>query len=152
MAAPTAAAAKDLRRVMTYIVTNPDLKIKAHVRERDEFEALSDSDHAGDKGLHTRSTTGIIIFYNGAPIEWLSKKQTSTSLSSAEAKIYALSEAAKTEGGYGTHLRRASACICVHLRSHTSPPLKWLGECCLLFFCLEMPNQDHAMGPAQRKL
>lgn len=95
MAAPTEAAAKDLRRVMTYLATNPDLKIRAHVREQDEFEALSDSDHAGDRGLDTRSTTGVMIFYNGAPIEWISKKQTSISLSSAEAEIYALSEAVK---------------------------------------------------------
>lgn len=95
MAEPTKAAAKDLRRVMTYLATNPDLKIKSYVRETDQFEALTDSDHAGDRGLHTKSTTGVIIFYNGAPIEWISKKQTSTSLSSAEAEIYALSEGVK---------------------------------------------------------
>ena len=33
-----------------------------------------DSDHAGDK-LTIQSRTGYIIFLNNAPIDWLSKKQ-----------------------------------------------------------------------------
>ena len=60
---------------------------------RDELEIYSDSDHAGDK-LHTmKSHTGSMIILNGAPIQWISKKQIeSTAYSSAMAEIYALSE------------------------------------------------------------
>ena len=47
--------------------------------------------HAGDKETDTTSTTGTAVFYNGALIEALSKRQTSTSLSSAEAEIQCLS-------------------------------------------------------------
>ena len=60
---------------------------------RDELEIYSDSDHAGDK-LHTmKSHTGSMIILNGAPIQWIPKKQIeSTAYSSAMAEIYALSE------------------------------------------------------------
>ena len=56
----------------------------------------SDSDHAGDgKSGDVRSTTGVIILLNGMPVFWRSNKQPKTSLSSACAEIYALSEACK---------------------------------------------------------
>ena len=54
-----------------------------------------EADHAGDRALGTRSHTGIIIMFNGAPVFWQSRKQPTTALSSAEAEIYALAEAAK---------------------------------------------------------
>ena len=57
---------------------------------------MSDSDHAGDTvtGTH-KSHTGVMIMLNGMPIFWRSNKQHKTSLSSAQAEIYALSEACK---------------------------------------------------------
>lgn len=52
------------------------------------------SDFAGDQ--YTRkSTTGLVIRMNEAPISWKSKRQTITALSSAEAKYVALSTCAK---------------------------------------------------------
>jgi hypothetical protein len=54
-----------------------------------------DSDHAGEKKLYSQSRTGVAFFLNGFPTHWKSKKQPSTSLSSAAAEIYALSEACK---------------------------------------------------------
>ena len=64
-------------------------------RERDEIEACSDADHAGDRETNTKSTTGTAIFYNGALIDAIAKRQATTSLSSAESEIYALAETAK---------------------------------------------------------
>ena len=43
----------------------------------------------------TRSQTGILITLNGMPIHWKSNKQPVTSLSSACAEIYAMSECVK---------------------------------------------------------
>jgi len=86
---------KQLERLMAYIVSTADQSLRGYVRTTDEWEVYVDSDHAGDRALGTRSHTGIIIFLNGAPIYWQSKKQVSTALSSAEAEIYALAEAAK---------------------------------------------------------
>jgi hypothetical protein len=59
-----------------------------------ELRIYSDSDWAGDKD-NRKSITGFIIFLLGVPILWRSKAQASVALSSTEAKLYALSEAAK---------------------------------------------------------
>ena len=45
--------------------------------------------------MTTRSHTGNLICLNGVPVHWRSAKQPVTALSSAEAEIYALSEAVK---------------------------------------------------------
>ena len=60
---------------------------------RDALEIYSDSDHAGGKPHTMKSHTGSMIIINGAPIQWVSKKQIQgTAYSSALAEIYALSE------------------------------------------------------------
>ena len=43
-----------------------------------------------------RSTSGFILYRNGGPIAWCSRKQKSTALSTAEAEIMAASEATKS--------------------------------------------------------
>jgi hypothetical protein len=48
----------------------------------------ADSDWAADKS-DRKSITGWIAQVNGDPISWASKKQTSTSLSTCEAELYA---------------------------------------------------------------
>ena len=58
---------------------------------------MSDSDWAV-----RHSTTGYVFTYNQAAVSWASKKQVSVALSSCEAEIMALSEAAKE----GVFLRR----------------------------------------------
>ena len=60
----------------------------------DDIQVYSDSDHGGD-GLVARSHTSYVMMLNGAPVHWRSVKQPCTSLSSACAEIYALSEACK---------------------------------------------------------
>ena len=60
----------------------------------DAIDFYSDSDLAGDRQAchHARSQSGTIILLNGMPVFWRSKKQPATSISSACAEIYALSE------------------------------------------------------------
>jgi hypothetical protein len=48
-----------------------------------------DSDHAGDK-LTRRSRPGYIIYLNGAPIDWFSKKQNTIESSSFGSEFVAL--------------------------------------------------------------
>ena len=50
-----------------------------------------DSEHAGDT-VTRRFRTGFVIFLNGAPIYWRSKKQTSCETSSFDSKFCAMKQ------------------------------------------------------------
>ena len=92
-AAPTVGAAIALRRVIAYLASTVDFRIGGGFRETvDSYGIYSDSDHAGDKVLGTRSQSGIIITLNGVPVYWRSVKQPKTSTSPAAAEIHALSD------------------------------------------------------------
>ena len=52
-----------------------------------DMRAYVDSDHAGDTVIRI-SRTGFVIFLNGAPIYWNSKKQTSRETSSSGSEFY----------------------------------------------------------------
>ena len=51
-----------------------------------------DADHAGDL-ITRRSRTGFIVFLNGAPIYWSSKKQTSCETSTFGSEFVAMKQA-----------------------------------------------------------
>ena len=57
-----------------------------------DMRVYVDSDHAGDT-VTRRSRTGFVIFLNGAPIYWNSKKQTSCETSSFGSKFCAMKQA-----------------------------------------------------------
>ena len=57
-----------------------------------ELTCFVDSDHAGDL-LMRRSRTGILIYVNRAPIQWLSKKQNSVETSTFGSEFTALKTA-----------------------------------------------------------
>ena len=96
LANPTKGAMKALRRVVAYISTTRDRQLKVPRVKGNSWTLYSDSDHAGDTIMGTtRSHTGVILLLNSMPIHWRSNKQPKTSLSSAEAEIYAMSEAVK---------------------------------------------------------
>ena len=60
------------------------------------WDIFVDSDWAGDKASgNNRSRTGVVILLNGLPVFWRSNKQPETAISSAQAEIYALSEAVR---------------------------------------------------------
>ena len=94
MSAPTAGDEKDLAHLLQYIVDTKDMKLKGYVKETDQFEFTVDSNHGGGKA-GARARTAILSFLNGTPVDWTSKKQPVTALSSAEAEIYALMESVK---------------------------------------------------------
>ena len=94
MAKPTVGAELAMQRVLSYLKTNPSLALVANLNMHDDIQVYSDSDHGGD-GSIARSHTSYIMLLNGAPIHWRSVKQPCTSLSSACAEIYALSDACK---------------------------------------------------------
>ena len=95
-AKPTKGAMKALRRVLAYVSTTRDKKLAVPRVKGNTWHIYSDSDHAGETAMgNTRSHTGVIMLLNGMPVHWRSNKQPKTSLSSAAAEIYAMSEAVK---------------------------------------------------------
>ena len=66
-----------------------------------DIRMFVDSDHAGDK-LARRSRTGFFIFINGAPVMWLSKKQTTVETSVFGAEFVAMKQGMEALRDYGT--------------------------------------------------
>jgi len=98
-AKPTVGAEKAMVRVLKYLQQHPKHKIefeRSGKDGKDDFEFYSDSDHGGDQGFTTMSHTGAMFMLNGAPVMWISKKQSKmTAFSSALAEIFALSESVR---------------------------------------------------------
>ena len=93
---PTKGSMKGVLRVMAYVRHTWDKALWVPRVEGDNWQVFSDSDHAGDgESGDLKSRTGVMIMLNGMPVFWRSNKQPKTSLSSACAEIYALSEACK---------------------------------------------------------
>ena len=96
LSAPTKGAMKALRRVMAYLHSTADFTLTVPRVKGNTWHIYSDSDHAGDKESgNARSRTGVMILLNGMPVHWRSNKQPITSISSAQAEIYAMSEATR---------------------------------------------------------
>ena len=92
---PTKGDLRQLKQTLAWLSHNADRQISAPVLKTTVLKVYSDSDHAGDRHSGTRSQTGVVILCNGAPIQWRSKKQPVTAISSACAEIYALAEAVR---------------------------------------------------------
>ena len=91
---PTVGAQTAMKRVLAYVAGTKSFKIGGPRKSGpDSYDIYSDSDHAGDKVLGTRSQSGMIITMNGVPVHWRSAKQPKTSVSVAAAEIHALSDA-----------------------------------------------------------
>jgi len=86
------------KRVLKYLKDTPDLCMifgqNGSTFTVPKIEAYCDSDWAGDK-VDGKSTTGCVIRFNGDVMNWLSKKQTSVAMSTAEAEYIAAGEAVK---------------------------------------------------------
>ena len=93
MSAPDVGAWKALVHLLGYLVQTTGFRIGGAIPEGDVFNFYVDSDHAGDRLSSSRSQTGYILFLNSFPVDWCSRKQPSTSVSPAEAEIYAMHEA-----------------------------------------------------------
>ena len=64
------------------------------VQFKNELVGFSDADWASDS-TDRKSTSGYIIQLSGSTIDWMSKKQSSVSLSSCESEYVALTEVCK---------------------------------------------------------
>ena len=94
MTKPTPQLMDAALQVVSYLRRTRELGLRYEATTRPVY-GLSDSDWAV-----RHSTTGWVFMYGSAAISWSSKKQDSVALSSCEAEIMALSEAAKE----GLHL------------------------------------------------
>jgi hypothetical protein len=95
---------KKLHRMMCYINSSLDYRLKGHVNDPADSLSLSlysDADFAGDKES-SKSTTGIFLALTGEntffPLNGVSKKQTCVSHSTPEAEIVAANTAVRVEG------------------------------------------------------
>ena len=109
MARPTPALLACAHRVLLYLHRTRELGLRFEASDRPLF-GMTDSDWA------TRhSTSGAVFVLNRAAIMWGSKKQKTVALSSCEAEIVAVSEAAKE----AVHLSR----LATELKLHDGSPI-----------------------------
>ena len=102
LASPTNADMTALRHLVRYYRTTSDLELRIQPKTRTRvpegepellsIEAYSDSDWAGCRDTR-RSTSGGMIFFEGAVLSFWSRTQTTIALSSCEAELYAINMA-----------------------------------------------------------
>ena len=94
---PTVSCPKLIKQAVRWLAGNIDMCLKTRSDDHSGLQVYCDSDHAGMlsvDGEH-RSRMGIVAKYNGMTIHWISTWMKAICLSSAEAEVYALSEAVK---------------------------------------------------------
>ena len=97
MACADVGAWKSLMHLLGYLKATLDFRIGGPVSARDDvFHYFVDSDHAGDRASDSRSQSGFMCLLNSFPIDWVSRRQPVTSVSPAEAEVYAMREVAVT--------------------------------------------------------
>jgi hypothetical protein len=85
------------KHVLKYLLSMKDLRLMITApaaANTSQIRGYCDADWAGDTA-YRKSTTGYVYFACDSPICWTSNRQSSTVLSSTEAKYIALSEASK---------------------------------------------------------
>ena len=102
LASPTNADMTALRHLVRYYRTTSDLELRIQPKTRTRVpegepellsvEAYSDSDWAGCRDTR-RSTSGGMIYFEGAVLPFWSRTQTTIALSSCEAELYAINMA-----------------------------------------------------------
>lgn len=80
------------KRVLQYLNTTKHHKLNFGPGQDWKLVGYSDSDWAGDQRTR-KSTSGIVFFFGGGPISWISKSQATVALSSLEAEYNALTVA-----------------------------------------------------------
>ena len=102
LASPTNADMTALRHLVRYYRTTSDLELRIQPKTRTRVpegepellsvEAYCDSDWAGCRDTR-RSTSGGMIYFEGAVLTFWSRTQTTIALSSCEAELYAINMA-----------------------------------------------------------
>ena len=93
-AVPTEAHLTAANRVLRYLKGTIDLSLQYKITENAKVIGFSDTGWASDTD-NRRSTTGNIFMMSSCPITWLSQKQATVALSTAEAEYIALSSASQ---------------------------------------------------------
>ncbi|KAM4577057.1 uncharacterized protein PAE49_006958 [Odontesthes bonariensis] len=93
-AEPNTAHMTAVKRILRYLKGTTNLALEYQRSESGTLVGFSDADWAGDQD-DRRSTTGNVFLLTGGAVSWLSKKQNTVALSTAEAEYVALSQAAQ---------------------------------------------------------
>ena len=92
--APTETHLTAVKRILRHLKGTINLSLVYKKTENSEIIRYTDADWAND--LDTRcSTTGNVFVMSGGPISWISQKQATVALSTAEAEYIALSTASQ---------------------------------------------------------
>ncbi|XP_061886352.1 uncharacterized protein LOC133636375 [Entelurus aequoreus] len=91
---PDAAHLTAVKRILRYLKGTVNFALKYEQSDSGALIGFSDADWAGDQD-DRRSTTGNVFLLSGGAVSWLSKKQATVALSTAEAEYIALSQAAQ---------------------------------------------------------
>ena len=96
------------KRILRYLKTTMNTELVITGALNSPIEIFCDSDFAGDP-QDRKSTTGIIVKMYGDTINWITRKQSSVAISSAEAEYLALSQAATEARGWRNLFRELGA-------------------------------------------
>ena len=91
---PDVAHLTAVKRIFRYLKGTVNLALKYEQSDSGALIGYADADWAGDQD-DRRPTTGNIFLQSGGPVSWLSKKQATVALSTAEAEYVALIQAAQ---------------------------------------------------------
>ena len=92
--APLESDWQDVKRIFRYLADKSDLGLHYSKEKNGGLVAYCDSDFAGDEES-SKSTTGFVVMYGGAPIHWRSQKQPLVTLSSTEAELVSICSSVK---------------------------------------------------------
>ena len=94
LAAPTKTDWEAVKRILKYLVGTVEYgSLFQSGHEVGVLESFSDADFAGD--VETRTTSGVVCKLAGGAVSWISQKQKSVFLSTTEAELMAVNEAAE---------------------------------------------------------
>ena len=92
---PTKTDLNEVKRVLRYLKATKEKRLRlSKAYKYGTIETFCDADWASDV-IDRKSMSGVIIFFNGGPVHWFSRKQSLVTLSSTEAEYISLSEAGK---------------------------------------------------------
>ena len=111
---PNEAHLTAVKRIMRYLKGTIDIALYYKKTEDGVLVGYSDADWAGDQD-DRHSTTGNLFLMTGDAISWLSKKQTTVALSTAEAEYVTLSIATQE----AVWLRRMLTDLCAEPKEPT---------------------------------
>ncbi|KAD7116621.1 hypothetical protein E3N88_03889 [Mikania micrantha] len=93
MQAPSQSHMQAIKQILRYVKGTRKLGLTYQRNGSGRLCGYSNSSHSIDKD-DGRSTTGILLLYNGTPVAWNSQKQGTVALSSCEAEFMAATSAA----------------------------------------------------------